>query len=228
MIWKTLAAVAAAIVLVIAINGIGNLVYDANTPTAENRDVRGAPLPETPAVTTADVGKAGQDAPTVTTEPEAQTGDAVPTQEGSAAQTEAQAEAKPDAAPAEATSAEAAPAEATPAEAAPQQAAAPAAGDPKAGQTASRVCAACHTFDAGGPNRVGPNLHGVVGNDIASKDGYSYSAALQAAEGAWTVEALDAYLANPKEAIPGNKMTYAGLRDETKRKDLIAYLQSLE
>ncbi len=232
MIWKILAAVAAAIVLVVAINVIGNLVYDANTPTQTAEDVRGEPLPETPTVTEADVGQAGQDAPRVETTPEViptpQTSlgtegseasgqpvtdqtQVIPTEEGQAAQAEAQQEAAPEPA------------------AEPQQAAAGAvAGDPAAGQAAARVCAACHTFKEGEPHRVGPNLHGVFGEDIASKEGYNYSNALKGADGAWTADMLDAYLANPKEAIPGNKMTYAGLKDDAKRQDLIAYLQSLQ
>lgn len=102
------------------------------------------------------------------------------------------------------------------------------AGNPEAGKAASRVCAACHSFDQGGPNKVGPNLFGVVGASIAHRDDFNYSAAMKDAEGDWTVEKLDAYLANPKAAIPGNKMGFAGLKDDAKRQDVIAYLASLK
>lgn len=238
MIWKTLAAVAAAIVLVVAINLIGNLVYDANTPApvADREDVRGGPTSETPNVTEADVGEAGQDAnttevPTTAVQPmqETQLGTeetdaegqpvatqtpAMPTEEGTQAQAEAQAEAVE--APEQAPAAE------------PAATNGDLAGDPEAGQKAARACAACHTFDEGGQHRVGPNLHGVFGNDVASQEGFNYSPALQKAEGEWTVETLDTFLQNPREAIPGNKMTYAGVKDETQRRDIIAYLQSLE
>jgi len=102
-----------------------------------------------------------------------------------------------------------------------------AAGDPAEGEKAVRVCSACHVFNEGGPNRVGPNLYGVVGRDVASIDGFNYSQALKDYGGAWTYERLDCYLENPRECVPGNKMTYAGVKDDGKRADIIAYLASL-
>jgi len=128
--------------------------------------------------------------------------------------------AEPDAAEAEATGA--APAETDTA------AAGGLVGDPAAGKKVSRQCAACHTFDEGGPHRVGPNLWNVVGSDIAAAEGYSYSQALQGVDGTWTVDALSQWLESPKDFAPRNKMTFAGVKDETDRNNLIAYLQTLQ
>ena len=80
--------------------------------------------------------------------------------------------------------------------------------DVAAGQKLFKKCKACHTVDAGGPNRVGPNLHGVADKDIASSDGFAYSAVLQGLEGNWTIEALDGFLKNPKAFAKGTKMGF--------------------
>jgi cytochrome c len=102
-----------------------------------------------------------------------------------------------------------------------------AAADPAAGERAVRACAACHTFDAGGAHRLGPNLHNVVGRDIAGAEGFNFSPALQEIEGVWDDEHLDAFLADPRGYAPGNRMAFAGVRDETTRADIIAYLRSI-
>jgi cytochrome c len=96
------------------------------------------------------------------------------------------------------------------------------------GQKVSRACTACHTFDKGGPNRVGPNLFGVVGHPIAGHDGFAYSDALKAKKGgAWTVGELNKWLFNPKTYAPGTKMMLQ-LSKTQDRANLIAYLQSLK
>src|SRR5262249_23158793 len=69
--------------------------------------------------------------------------------------------------------------------------------------TAAKKCQACHTFGKGEPNRVGPNLYGVVGRDRASEAGFNYSAAMKAKGGKWTVEELDKFLTNPRGFLPG-------------------------
>lgn len=136
-----------------------------------------------------------------------------------------------DAAPAQEDAA-AEPGEAEPAEAARADvAAAVAAGDPEAGQQAVRVCAACHTFDEGGANRVGPNLYGILGQPVASIDGYDYSDALDAKreEGeVWDPANMDAFLEAPSQWASGTRMIFAGIRQEERRADIIAYLNSLE
>ena len=100
-------------------------------------------------------------------------------------------------------------------------------GDAARGQKAFKPCAACHTFDEGGPNKIGPNLHGIVGKSLASADGFSYSEALTSKGGSWGYEELDAFLAAPKTFAPGTKMAYAGVKKDQKRADLILYLRSL-
>lgn len=96
------------------------------------------------------------------------------------------------------------------------------------GQKLSRACAACHTFDKGGPNRVGPNLFGVVGAPQAHSGGFAYSEILKNLKGAWSVEELNKWLFNPKAYAAGNKMAYAGMGKAKDRADLIAYMQSLK
>jgi cytochrome c len=92
------------------------------------------------------------------------------------------------------------------------------------GANTAKVCLSCHTFEQGGPNRLGPNLWGVVGRPVGSKAGFAYSPAMASHGGSWTYETLDAYLTSPARAVPGNKMAYAGLRNPKSRADLIAYL----
>ena len=102
-----------------------------------------------------------------------------------------------------------------------------AASDAKRGEAAAKQCASCHTFEKGGPNRVGPNLYGIVDRDRASIAGFNYSAAMKAKGGKWTYEELDLFITNPKADIPGTSMGYAGLSRPGQRADLINYLHSL-
>jgi cytochrome c len=95
------------------------------------------------------------------------------------------------------------------------------------GQTAARVCETCHTFEKGGPNRVGPNLWGVVDRQRASEAGFNYSAAMKSAGGTWTFEELNKFLTNPRRDIPGTAMTFAGIDQDRRRADVIAYLRTL-
>jgi len=94
------------------------------------------------------------------------------------------------------------------------------------GEAAAKKCAACHTFGKGEPNRVGPNLYGVVGRERGSHQGFNYSAAMKGKPGKWTIEELNTFLANPKGFIPGTTMSFAGLPRGSERADVIAYLNS--
>jgi cytochrome c len=86
----------------------------------------------------------------------------------------------------------------------------------------------CHTLEKGGPNRVGPNLWGVVDRPRASHPGYNYSSAMKAAKGGkWTFEELDKFLTHPQGYIRGTKMTFAGFQNPDQRANLIAYLRTL-
>jgi cytochrome c len=104
-----------------------------------------------------------------------------------------------------------------------------AAADPGNGAAiARRACAACHTFDQGGRQGVGPNLWGVVGADHAHVAGFNYSAALAGMRGTpWGFEELNKFIANPRAYAPGNRMAYAGLANARQRADLIAWLRTL-
>jgi len=97
--------------------------------------------------------------------------------------------------------------------------------DETKGAKVFKKCKSCHNVDAGGPNGTGPGLYGVVGNDIASHDGFSYSAALNDLSGAWTYEALDAYLTKPSAYAPGTKMIFVGLKKAEDRAAVIQYLR---
>ncbi len=96
----------------------------------------------------------------------------------------------------------------------------------EAGEKAFRRCAACHTMEKGGPNKVGPNLYGVVGAGKGVHDGYTYSSALLDLGGEWTYENLDAFLKSPRAYAPGNKMTFNGLRKASDRANVILYLRT--
>jgi cytochrome c len=99
---------------------------------------------------------------------------------------------------------------------------------PEKGQAVAKQCAACHTFEKGGPNRVGPNLYDIVGHERGTgRGGFNFSSAMKTKGGTWTYDELNKFLANPRSYIPGTNMTFAGLSRDSQRADVIAYLRSL-
>ena len=100
-------------------------------------------------------------------------------------------------------------------------------GDVDAGKKVAKKCASCHTFDESGKSKVGPNLWNILSRNVAAIEGFKYSGAMQDAGGTWDYERLDAFIANPKAALKGTKMTFKGLKKPEQRADLILYLRSL-
>jgi cytochrome c len=95
------------------------------------------------------------------------------------------------------------------------------------GAQVAKQCTICHNFQEGQGPKVGPDLYGVVGRPVASVSGFNYSAALKAMGGTWTFDALNKWLTDPRNDVPGTAMTFAGLQNEKQRADVIAYLDSL-
>jgi len=99
--------------------------------------------------------------------------------------------------------------------------------DPEAGARVFSQCRSCHKIEDG-QNGIGPHLWGVVGRDIASVDGFTYSGSLESKEGAWTLEELSAFLTKPSAYAPGTNMVYNGLRKPEDRVNVIAYLNEAD
>lgn len=98
-------------------------------------------------------------------------------------------------------------------------------GDIKAGKKVFRKCRACHQLKQG-LHEVGPSLHGIIGSAAGQTPGYGYSVPLRQSRTVWTTETLAAFLADPKGAIPGNRMQFSGLTNAKDIADVIAYLQA--
>ncbi len=100
--------------------------------------------------------------------------------------------------------------------------------DAAKGQAVFKACAACHDGSKGGPNKVGPNLWGIVGRNHGIHEGFSYSEAMASLKDKpWSYEALNEFLTTPKTAIKGTKMAFGGLKKDEDRANLLAYLQTL-
>src|SRR5262249_9842600 len=119
----------------------------------------------------------------------------------------------------------------TPAAGSAQAAAAPeepietrlASANPEKGASIAKKCLACHDLSKGGPNKVGPNLWGVIGRERGEHQGFAYSTAMKSKGGKWTLDDLDPYLKNPRAVVPGTSMAFIGLAKPNERADVIAY-----
>ena len=98
------------------------------------------------------------------------------------------------------------------------------AGDAANGEKVFKKCKACHTLEAG-KNKVGPSLAGIVGAKAGSVEGYKYSKAMAGSDVVWDEANLDTYLTKPKDFMKGTKMSFAGLKKEEDRADVIEYLK---
>jgi cytochrome c len=99
--------------------------------------------------------------------------------------------------------------------------------DVAAGEKVFAKCAACHTATAGSANGIGPNLHEIVGDAVATgRGGFAFSDALKKKGGKWTFDALNAWLTSPRDYAPGTKMTFAGLGNPVDRANIIAWLNT--
>lgn len=93
---------------------------------------------------------------------------------------------------------------------------------------AFQACAACHTVSADRANGMGPNLRGIFGKRAAAARGFNYSNAMKRSRITWTANELDAFIATPRAKVPGNSMTYLGMKDAAQRAQVVSYLKALK
>ena len=99
--------------------------------------------------------------------------------------------------------------------------------DATKGKKIFKKCGACHTIDQGGKNKVGPNLWNIVGRSVAAIEGFNYSNAMASRGGSWSIASLNEFLANPKESVPGTKMSFSGVKKDRDRANVLLFLQDL-
>jgi cytochrome c len=100
------------------------------------------------------------------------------------------------------------------------------AADAEAGKAVFNKCKACHQIGEGAKNAVGPNLTGVIGRKSGTEEGFNYSDAMKGAGLTWDEATFKEYITDPKKKVPGNKMVFMGLPDQTDRDNLFEYLKS--
>lgn len=98
--------------------------------------------------------------------------------------------------------------------------------DPNAGASVYKMCAVCHTDERGAPHKVGNNLWNIIGSPKAARPDYRYSQALRAKGGTWTYRELAQYLHNPRASVPGTSMAFAGIIDNQRMANLLAYMRT--
>jgi cytochrome c len=100
-----------------------------------------------------------------------------------------------------------------------------AAADVEAGEKVFKKCKACHTIEAGGKNKIGPNLAGIFGRGAALIEGYKYSKAMRESGITWDDASMAEWLTSPRAMVKGNKMAFPGLRKEEDVANVIAYMK---
>jgi cytochrome c len=100
--------------------------------------------------------------------------------------------------------------------------------DPAAGEKVFAQCRACHQIGPTAKNAVGPELNGVIGRKAGMVEGYNYSPANKNSGLTWDEETFTRYIKDPRGVVPGTKMIFAGIKDEQRIKDLIAYLKQFD
>lgn len=114
----------------------------------------------------------------------------------------------------------------TPVSDAPSQAESVATDPLKRGRILYTRCKSCHTLEEGGKHRVGPNLWNIAGASAGKKEGFAYSTTMSESEIVWSDESLASYIENPEKFMPGNRMSFAGLRKPEDQAAVIEYLKA--
>jgi cytochrome c len=97
-------------------------------------------------------------------------------------------------------------------------------GDPEMGKRQFAPCSACHTVEAGGPDKVGPNLHGIIGRKAGTEASFTYSDGLKNSGITWDAEKIDSWITNPRKVVADTKMAFLGISNPAVRANIIAYL----